>query len=112
MFFMAVQKTPHTNSEQNMNSAAMDLEPNLNPQDVGRGEDAKLYENAAGAQTGGDRAFHSNAHRDNQPKSIDEGTRLEAETRSRMQRNDMPGVTVHSAGEERERQQKVERNNS
>ncbi len=38
---MAVQKTPHTNSQQNVNSAAMDLEPNQSPQDVGRGEDAK-----------------------------------------------------------------------
>jgi hypothetical protein len=109
---MAVQKTPHTNSEQNVNSAAMDLEPNQSPQDVGRGEDAKLYENADGAQTGGDRAFHSNSQRDNQPKSLDEGTRLEAENTQRTQRRDMPGVTVHSAGEERERQQKVERNNS
>jgi hypothetical protein len=108
---MAVQTTPHTNTEQNVNSAAMDLEPNQSPQDVGRGEDAKLYENADGAQTGGNRAFHSNALRDNQPNSIDEGTRLEAESRNRPQKADSPGVTTHSAGEEHERQQKVESNN-
>ncbi|HEV2575929.1 MAG TPA: hypothetical protein VGU25_01850 [Acidobacteriaceae bacterium] len=108
---MAVQKSPHTNSEQNVSSAAMDLEPNLNPQDVGRGEDAKLYENADGAQTGANRAFHMNDRRDNLPKSIDEGTRLEAENTARKQHEDMPGVTTHSAGEENKRQQKVERNN-
>ena len=108
---MAVQKSPHTNSEQNVNSAAMDLEPNQSPQDVGRGEDAKIYENADGAQTGGTRAFNANAHRDNQPKSIDEGTRLELETRSRAQNSGMPGITTHNAGEEQERQQKLERNN-
>src|SRR5215469_13744186 len=109
---MAVQKTPHTNSEQNVNSAAMDLEPNQSPHEVGRGEDAKIYENADGAQTGGTRAFNANAHRDNQPKSIDEGTRMEFEMRGRAQKSDMPGITTHSAAEEQERQQKVERNNS
>jgi hypothetical protein len=109
---MAVQKTPHTNSEQNVNSAAMDLEPNQSPQDMGRGEDAKIYENADGAQTGGTRAFNANAQRDNQPKSIDEGTRLEYETRGHAQKPDMPGITTHDAGEEQERQRKVERSNS
>lgn len=106
---MAVQRSPHTNSEQNVNSAAMDLEPNMNPQDLGRGDDAKLYENADGAQTGGTRAFNANAQRDNQPKSIDEGTGLQAE-RGPAQRTDMPGVTTHTAGEEQARQQKVEQN--
>lgn len=105
---MAVQKTPHTNSEQNANSAAMDLEPNQSPQDVGRGDDAKMYENADGAQTGGTRAFNANAHRDNQPKSIDEGTRLEMETRGHAQKADQPGITTHNAGEEQQRQEKVE----
>jgi hypothetical protein len=109
---MAVQTTPHTNTQQNVNSAAMDLEPNQNPQDVGRGEDAKLYENADGAQTGGTRAFHATDQRDNQPKSIDEGTRLQAENTARVQRSDMPGVTTHSAGEENERQKKVGRHNT
>lgn len=107
---MAVQKTPHTNTEQNVNSAAMDLEPNQSPQDVGRGEDAKLYENTDGAQMGTNRAFHMNDRRDNLPKSIDEGTGLQAENTARKQRDDMPGVTTHNAGEEIERQQKVERN--
>jgi len=108
---MAVQKSPHTNSEQNVSSAAMDLEPNQAPQDVGRGEDAKLYQNADGAQTGENRSFHVNDRRDNLPKSIDEGTRQQAENTAREQRSDMPGVTTHTAGEENERQQKVERNN-
>lgn len=107
---MAVQKTPHTNTQQNVSSAAMDLEPNQSPQDVGRGEDAKLYEIADGAQTGENRAFYMNDGRDNLPKSIDEGVRLQAENTARKQREDMPGVTTHSAGEENERQHKVERN--
>lgn len=104
---MAVQKTPHTNSEQNVNSAAMDLEPNLNPQDVGRGEDAALYKNADGAQTGGTRAFHANDRRDNQPKSIDEGSATIASRTSRLPHDDQQGVTNRASSEERERQAKV-----
>ena len=104
---MAVQKTPHTNSEQNVNSAAMDLEPNLNPQDVGRGEDAALYKNADGAQTGGTRAFHANDRRDNLPKSFDEGSNLIAESRSRLPSENQQGITIRPSAEERERQAKV-----
>lgn len=104
---MAVQTTPHTNSEQNVNSAAMDLEPNQNPQDVGRGEDAALYKNADGAQTGGTRAFHANDRRDNQPKSIDEGSAVIASSSSRLPQNDQQGITNRPGSEERERQQKV-----
>lgn len=66
---MAVQTTPHTNTQQNVDSAAMDLETGVSRQDLGQGDDAKLYENNEGAQTGGPRAFHSNADRDHSLKS-------------------------------------------
>ena len=104
---MAVQTPPHTNSEQNVNSAAMDREPNQNPQDVGRGEDAALYKNAEGPQTGGNRAFHMNDRRDNQPKSIDEGSSVIASSNSRLPQNDQQGITNRPGSEERERQKKV-----
>ena len=67
---MAIQTTPHTKTEQDLNSAAMDLDPNMAPEDTYRA-DPKLYENTEGAQTGGTRAFNANAERVNQPKSID-----------------------------------------
>ena len=104
---MAIQTTPHTNTQQNVNSAAMDLEPNMNPQDPGRGADAKLYENADGAQTGGDRSFHANAERDHLPKSIDEGTGLTASRHEQLPTEGGQGVTNSAPGKERATQEKV-----
>lgn len=105
---MAVQTTPHTQSQQNTNSAAADLEPNMNPQDMGRGEDAKIYENNDGAQTGGTRAFNANAVRDNQPKSIDEGTGMTPSLRNnQIADGDLQGVTNSPGSREHDRQEKV-----
>ena len=104
---MAIQTTPHTNTEQDVNSAEMDLEPNMNPQDAGRGEDSKLYENADGAQTAGNRSFHSTAGRDNQPKSIDEGTENTPSRHSQLPTSGGTGITSSSPDKERETQEKV-----
>lgn len=104
---MAIQTTPHTSTEQDVNSAEMDLEPNMNPQDAGRGDDAKLYENADGAQTAGNRSFHSTAGRDNQPKSIDEGTANTPSRHSQLPTNEGTGITNSAPAKERETQEKV-----
>ena len=104
---MAVQSTPHTSTEQDVNSAETDLEPNMNTQDVGRGDDAKLYKNADGAQTGSNRAFHATGGRDNQPKSIDEGTGMTPSRHSQLPTNDGTGITNSSPEKERETQEKV-----
>ncbi len=53
---MAVQKTPHTQSQQNTNFAQTDVNPDDMPQTVGSGEDAATYENRDGAQAGGTRS--------------------------------------------------------
>ena len=90
---MAIQTTPHTETEQDVNSAEMDLEPNMAPQDMGRGADAQTYENADGAQTAGNRSFHSTAGRDNQPKSLDEGTENTQGHLSPVPVGDTQGVT-------------------
>ena len=100
---MAVQTTPHTQKEQDVNSAEMDLEPNMNPQDSLR-SDPKLYENSDGAQTAGNRSFHSTAGRDNQPKSIDEGTGNDgAAVAHSCQRGEGSGITSHSGNVEKSR---------
>ena len=103
---MAVQTTPHTNTQQDVNSAQDDLDPNMSPQDTYRA-DTQLYENSDGAQTGGTRAFNANAGRDNQPKSIDEGTGLTSPNGPTLPQGDAAGVTNRPASEERERQEKV-----
>ncbi len=103
---MAVQTTPHTNTQQDANSAQDDLDPNMNPQDTLR-SDLSLYENTDGAQTGGTRAFNANAGRDNQPKSIDEGTNLTGPRGATLPQGDAPGVTNASGSAERKEQEKV-----
>jgi hypothetical protein len=67
---MAIQTTPHTQSHQNLSAAEPDLEPGQLPQEAGHGEDAELYANSAGAQTGAPRSFHANNTRSNLPKSL------------------------------------------
>jgi hypothetical protein len=89
-----------------MNSAQADLEPNMNPQDSYRA-DPKLYENSDGAQTGGTRAFNANAQRDNQPKSIDEGTANTGPNGPILPEGEGHGVTNAPADVERQQQEKV-----
>ena len=103
---MAVQTTPHTNTQQDVNSAEMDLEPNMNPQDSYRA-DPGLYENSDGAQTGGNRSFHSTAERDDQPKSIDEGRANTSPNGPTLPQGDAQGVTNSSGSKERATQEKV-----
>ena len=104
---MAMQTTPHTDTDGDVNSAAMDLEPDTNAQDAGRGDDAKLYENVDGAQTGGNRSFHANALPDNQPKSIDEGTGLTNPNGPTLPTGEAQGVTNSVGSKERDTQEKV-----
>ena len=103
---MAIQTTPHTETEQNI-SAEMDLEPNMAPQDMGRGADAATYEDAEGAQTGGNRSFHATDGRDNQPKSLDEGTAMTPSRHHQIPTSDAPGITNSGGSKERETQEKV-----
>ena len=103
---MAVQKTPHINTEQDVNSAQDDLEPNMNPQDTYR-SDPQLFENSDGAQTGGTRAFNANSQRDNQPKSIDEGTANTPPNGPTLPQGDTQGVTNSPGSKERATQEKV-----
>jgi hypothetical protein len=53
---MAVQKSPHTQSQQNTHFAQTDVSPDELEQTVGTGNDSASYENRDGAQTGGTRS--------------------------------------------------------
>ena len=102
---MAVPTTPHTNTQQNVDSAAMDTEPGISRQDLGQGDDAQLYESNDGAQTGGPRAFHSNDNRDASPKS--EGDTGVDSGNSKLPTGSGEGITNAGPGEERKQQEKV-----
>ena len=58
---MAIQTTPHTQTQQDTPATQADLEPNQAAQESGQDQDAELYQNMDGAQTGGTRAFNANA---------------------------------------------------
>ena len=98
--------TPHTNTAQDVNSAQDDLDPTMNPQDSFRA-DPELYENSDGAQTAGNRSFHTTAGRDNQPKSFDEGTENTPSDGHPLPQGDAPGITNSGGNKERETQEKV-----
>lgn len=102
---MAVQTTPHTNTQQNVDSAAMDLEPGMSRQDLGQGSDAELYENNDGAQTGGTRAFHANADRDHSAKA--EGDTGVDSGNGKLPTGSGEGISNAGAGAERAEQEKV-----
>lgn len=104
---MAVQKTPHTKTRQNMDPAAADLDDNQLVGDAGHGEDAKLYENMQGAQTGGTRAFNANDIRSHSHRTMDRSAAMTGSVNTRTPEGDQQGITNHSASEESARQRKV-----
>ena len=104
---MAVQKTPHTQTRQNMDPTAADLEDNQVVQDAGHGDDAKLYENMAGAQSGGTRAFNANDVRNHAHHKVDRDAALTGSVSTRTPEGDQQGITNRTVSEESARQRKV-----
>ncbi len=101
-------QTPHTQTQQNATPGTEDLEPDQLLQDAGQGDDAELYANSDGAQTGGTRAFNANAGRDNLPNSLDP-TAATGHISTRTPHGEGQGITNHSVNVESERQEKVVR---
>lgn len=104
---MAMQTTPHTQTQQNMSAAQDDLEPNQLVQDVGQGDDANLYESAKGTQEGGNRSFHTNDTNSNLPKVEPESAAMTGHNNARSSHEEHQGITDHSADEESVGQEKV-----
>ena len=104
---MGIQTTPHTQTHQNIDATVADLDPNQQPQQVGQDDDAELYANSDGAQTGGTRAFNANATRSNIPKVLQEDAALTGTVNPRTPESDQQGITNRSASEESARQRKV-----
>lgn len=104
---MAIQKTPHTQTRQDMDPAAADLAPNQIVEDTGQGEDAKLYENMDGAQTAGTRAFSANDQRSHAHHVVARDAALTGTVNTRTPESEQQGITSHSATEESARQKKV-----
>lgn len=104
---MAMQKSPHTQTRQDMDPAQADLAPGEIVEDAGQGEDAVIYQNMDGAQTAGTRAFNANDLRDHAHHTMGRDAALTGTVSTRTPESDQQGITNHSASEESARQKKV-----
>ncbi len=104
---MAMQKSPHPNTQQDTKPEQSDLELNEQEYEVDSPADQAIYRAAEGAETGMNRS----------PREIDtrsERRRVEPETEAhegsvstRTPKQSSQGITTHSAEEESRRQEKV-----
>lgn len=105
---MAVQKSPHTQSQQNTHFAQTDVSPDELEQTVGAENDAAAYENRDGAQTGGTRSS-KHSPRSAQPHNVEpQAAAHEGSLTSRV--SDDPskqGISHNSSSKEAEGQRKV-----
>lgn len=99
--------TPHTESQQNHKLDRTDLEPDQLEQTVGTGDDAALYGNNAGAQTGTNRAPEEFPDTASNLNTEPAAAAYEGDLSTRTPGGSGQGITGHSADEESARQQKV-----
>ncbi len=105
---MARNTTPHTESGQDQEFDASDLEPGVSADTVARGEDAALYSESEGAQTGTDRGpVHApgSGLRHHDIHSLD--TVLEGSLKTRTPEGEGQGISSRSQNEEGAGQKKV-----
>jgi|SRR5579885_1299749 len=104
---MTKQKSPHTQTEQNVKPEQTDLEADEQEYESDSPAEEQLYAHMEGAETAEDRAprkLHPrNLHHNTEP----EVTAHEGSTSTRTPRGPAQGITSHSADEESARQQKV-----
>ena len=105
---MTIQKSPHTQSQQNTHFAQTDVNPDELVQNVGTGDDAATYENRDGAQTSGTRSpkhSPSSASPHNTEPAV---AAYEGSVTSRaMDDSNKQGISSNSSAREAEGQRKV-----
>ena len=105
---MAHSTTPHTESGQNREFEESDLEPGISADTVARGEDAALYSNDEGAQTGTNRgAAHAPGGSSGHHGALQPGVTLEGSLSTRAPEGAGQGISSHSQTEESAGQKKV-----
>lgn len=104
---MGIQKSPHTQSEQNISFEQTDLEPDLEER-LARGDESEFCESARGEQMGGTRSPRRTPrsgpkHKTEPPVAAYEGS-VDTGTPSAPHKQ---GISSKSSAEESERQKKV-----
>ena len=104
---MTKQKTPHTQSQQNVRPEQTDLEPDQEAYESGTGSDQDTYRRMEGAETGQERSPRKLQGRSKTRKTEPATAAFEGSVSTRTPKRPVQGITSHSAQEESERQQKV-----
>src|SRR4051794_33332973 len=104
---MTKQTTPHTQTQQDVNPAQSDLEQDQLTQASGTGDDADIYEQMDGAETGADRAPRKIPNDENRTTVQDAPVAYEGSLTTRTPKGEGQGITSRSQTEESERQEKV-----
>jgi hypothetical protein len=103
---VAKLKSPHTQSQQNEIVERPDLEPGEDARDSGTDEEADIYENMAGAETGGTRSPRRVSERPLN-RSTAGSVAHEGAVTTRSPKGRKQGITSHASEEESSRQEKV-----
>ncbi len=105
---MARNTTPHTESGQNQDLDQSDLEPGISVDTVARGEDAALYSESDGAQTGMNRGpVHAPSSGHRHHSAVQPDLTLEGSLDTRAPEGEAQGISNHSQTEESAGQEKV-----
>lgn len=104
---MTKQKTPHTQTEQNIPPTRADVDLEQVAQETGTESDEQLYSNMEGAETGGNRTPRKIQSGDMGSGVQPEAVAHEGSLSTRTPKRPSQGITSHSAEEESERQEKV-----
>jgi hypothetical protein len=106
---MAHATTPHTKTQQNRKVDRTDLERDQLEQTSGTGEDAELYRNNEGAQTGTNRAPQTSPDTASNLNTEQAVAAFEGSVTTRTPPGSGQGISSRSADEENEGQQRVVR---
>lgn len=104
---MTIQKTPHTQTQQDTKPEQSDLEAGEQEYEADSTSDQKLYEDMAGAETGMNRNSRDIETRHERHRTEPEAEAHEGELTTRISKRAVQGISSHSAEQEGERQRKV-----
>jgi hypothetical protein len=100
---MTKQKTPHTQTQQNVAPEQTDLDPNEQAAD----DDKSIYREMQGAETGQDRAPRKVRARSSHNDTAETAAAYEGSLGTRTPKGSAQGITSRSAKAESERQEQV-----
>jgi hypothetical protein len=102
-----MEKTPHTQTQQNTTPEQSDLERDEQPYEADSPADEALYEHAEGSETGTNRSPREVQTRSVRHRTEPEVEAHEGQVSTRSPKKPVQGITDRSAEEESTRQEKV-----